>query len=126
MLFRSTEGEVLLDRTSLPEQMDSAGAARDAQAAVRSASGDEDRLIGRLPRQWRYGGRAATGMGNSVRSEVREVGIELERDPVAVVTIRYDFRLPVPRPIIVPGFAPESVDRGWSTQREKNRFAPEP
>jgi hypothetical protein len=42
-----------------------------------------------------------------VRSEIRVVGMEFERDFVAVVILRYDFRQLVPPPIVVPGFAPE-------------------
>ena len=53
----------------------------------------------RLTPAWPYDdGRAATGIGRSVPSEVREVGMELERDPVAVVTLRYDFRPSAPAP----------------------------
>ena len=59
-------------------------------------------------RGWPYHyGRAATGIGSSVRSEIRVVGMEFERDFVAVVILRYDFRQLVPPPIVVPGFAPE-------------------
>jgi hypothetical protein len=35
---------------------------------------------------------AATGMGRSTRHEVEEVEIELERRPMAVVALRYEFR----------------------------------
>jgi hypothetical protein len=65
-------------------------------------------------------------MGSAVTSEVEEVGMEIEPDPAAVVTIRYDFRPVVPRPLIVPGFAPEPDRRGWGSRREEDRFAPEP
>src|SRR5262249_59986969 len=76
---------------------------------------------------WPDDGRAATGIGRSVRSEVREVGMELERDPIAVVTLCYEFRPLAPRPLVVPGFAPEpSLERGWMTRPEDSRFAPEP
>jgi hypothetical protein len=60
-----------------------------------------------------------------VRSEVREVGMELERDPVDVVTLRYDFQPLVPPPVVVPGFAPEPRERGWGTRPGDDRFAPE-
>ena len=53
--------------------------------------------------------------------------MELERHPVAVVTLRYDFRPSPPRPLIVPGFSPEPPrERGGRTRREEGRFAPEP
>lgn len=49
---------------------------------------------------------AATGIGDKVRHEVTQIAMELERDPCAVVSIRYEFRpqlislgvLPPPRP----------------------------
>jgi hypothetical protein len=75
---------------------------------------------------FRYRGRAATGIGGSVTSEVREVSMELEQRPIAMVTIRYDFRSNRPRPRIGPGYAPEPRERGWSTRRDEGRFAPEP
>jgi hypothetical protein len=62
-----------------------------------------------------------------VRSEVREVGMELEQYPVAVVTLRYDFRPSHPQPVIVPAFAPEPPrERGGMSGREEGRFAREP
>jgi hypothetical protein len=74
---------------------------------------------GRLTPGWPYDGPAATGIGGSVRSEVRELGMELERDPVAVVTLRYDFRPLVPPPVVGPGFAPEPRrERGRQTRPE--------
>jgi hypothetical protein len=123
--------EIIPRRGAVPEREDSSGASGEALAAeavARSApdsNGGEAR--GRLAPSWRHDGRAATGIGRSVPSEVREVGMELERHPVAVVTLRYDFRPSPPRPVIVPGFAPEPPrERGWRTRREEDRFAPEP
>jgi hypothetical protein len=53
--------------------------------------------------------------------------MELERDPVAVVTVRYDFRPLAPPPVVVPGFAPEPPRESvWRTRPEDDRFAPEP
>jgi hypothetical protein len=52
--------------------------------------------------------------------------MELEREPVAVVTLRYDFRPLVPQPMAVPKFAPEPRERGRETRPEDDRYAPEP
>jgi hypothetical protein len=122
--------EIIPRRMAVPERGDSVGEAAGAPAVgavTRSAPGHAGGSAnGRLTPSWRYDGRAATGIGRSVRSEVREVGMELVRDPVAVVTLRYDFRPPVPRPV-VPGFSPEPPrERGWMTRPEDGGFAPEP
>jgi hypothetical protein len=118
-------------RGDVPERGASVGPAAGAPAAgavARSApSHDGGSARGRLTPPWCDDGRAATGIGSSVRSEVRVVGMELEGHPVAVVTLRYDFRPILPRPVVVPGFAPEAPgERGWMNRREDGRFAPEP
>jgi hypothetical protein len=123
--------EIVPHRRAVPERGDAVGAAAEAPAAgavTRSApDGDRGEARERLTLSRRHDGRAATGIGSSVPSEVREVGMELERHPVAVVTLRYDFRPSPPRPVIVPGFAPEPPrERGGMTRREEGRFAPEP
>jgi hypothetical protein len=123
--------EIIPRRMAVPERGDSLGGAAGAPAegaAARSVpSNDAGSARRRLTPAWPYGGRAATGIGGSVRSEVREVDMELEPHPVAVVTLRYDFRPSHPRPLIVPGFAPEPPrERGWTTRQEEGRFAPEP
>ncbi|HEY2154042.1 MAG TPA: hypothetical protein VGH33_00330, partial [Isosphaeraceae bacterium] len=124
--------EILPRRMAVPERGDSVGEAARAPAAgavARSApSHDGGAVRRRLAPGWPYDdGQAATVIGRSVRSEVREVGMELERDPVAVVTLHYLFRPLGPRPLVVPGFAPEpSRERGWKIRREEGRFATEP
>jgi hypothetical protein len=129
---RHRVAEIIPHRMAVPERGDSAGPAAEALApgtaahsAPRVDSGSPRR---RLPPGWSYpDGRAATGIGRSVRSEVQEVGMELERDPVAVVTLRYDFRPVVPRPLVVPGFAPAPRrERGGVSRPDFGRFAPEP
>jgi hypothetical protein len=73
--------------------------------------------------------RAATGIGRPVGSSIRVVDMDLEPEPIAVVTIRYDFRRPGHRPEPRPGFAPEPGpvrERGWAPARDDDRFAPEP
>jgi hypothetical protein len=128
---RHPVSEILPRRRGVPERGDSIGEAAGAPAAgavARSAPGHESGLARRRPTpSWPDDGRAATGIGRSVRSAVREVGMELQPDPVAVVTLRYEFRPLVPRPLVVPGFAPEPPrERGWMTRPEDSRFAPEP
>ena len=124
---RRTVPEITRHRSSVPEQRQSLGQTAEAAAtgpAVRSAPGGEDSSRRRLPPYWHYEGRAATGIGRSVPSEVREVQMELERDPVAVVTLRYAFRHSYPRPKRAPRFAPEPEE--WGTRPDDGRFAPEP
>ena len=123
--------EIFPRRMAVPERGDSVGeAAGDSRRGSRRPVGPRSRWLGEERRPTPPGpttGQAATGIGRSVRSEVREVGMDLERDPVAVVTLHYDFRPLVPRPLAVPGFAPEpSRERGWMTRPEDSRFAPEP
>jgi hypothetical protein len=79
----------------------------------------------RHARSWPDEGRAATGIGSSVRSEVHAVRMELEPHPLAVVTVRYDYRRS-PRPIVVPGFAPEPPQVRWESRREARSYSPEP
>jgi hypothetical protein len=124
-------GEVIPHRMDVPERDGSLGEAAGAPAAgavARSAPGpDGGPARGRLTFGWPDDGRAATGIGSPVRSEVREVGMELDRHPVAAVTLRYEFRRLLPRPVVVPGFTPEPHrERGWMTRPEDDRFAPEP
>jgi hypothetical protein len=122
--------EIIPHRRDVPERGDSVGAAARAPAegsAARSAPGHDGGPARRRPTpDWPHNRRAATGIGSSVSSEVREVVMELERDPVAIVTLWYDFRPLVPPPIIVPGFAPEPRGRGWRARPEESRYAPEP
>jgi hypothetical protein len=122
--------EIIPRRTDVPERENSVGAAGAlaAGAVARSASWNDGGPAGRrLTPHWRGDGRAATGIGNSVQSEIREVGMELEQHPVAVVTLRYDFRPLVPRPVVVPGFAPQPPrERAGLTRPERSYFAPEP
>jgi hypothetical protein len=123
--------EIIPHRRAVPERADAVGAAAEppsAGAAARSApDGHGGEARDRRTPSWRYHDRAATGIGRSVPREVWEVAMELERHPVAVVTLRYDFRRSHPRPVIVPGFAPEPPqERGRSTRSKEGRFAPEP
>jgi hypothetical protein len=128
---RRPSAEIVPHHMAVPERRESLGERAEATAtgaADRSVPGhDGGSARKRSAPAWPYDGRAATGIGRSVRSEVREVAMELEPHPAAVVTLRYDFRPLVPRPIVVPRFAPEPPrERGWMRRREDGRFAPEP
>jgi hypothetical protein len=120
--------EITRHRSSMPEQRQSLGQTAEAETGpavrLRSAPGGEDSSRRRLPPYWHHEGRAATGIGRSVPSEVREVQMELEREPVAVVTLRYAFHHSYTRPKPAPGFAPEPGESG--TRPDDGRFAPEP
>jgi hypothetical protein len=124
--------EIVPPRTAAPlrEEADSAaGDAPDTKAAhgaVRGRGGDEwqDRRFHRPARE-----RAATGIGRSVGSSIRVVDMDLEPEPIAVVTIRYDFRQPGHGPEPRPGFAPELRpirEREWAPAQDDDCFAPEP
>jgi hypothetical protein len=86
-----------------------AGLATDRQGRAESWRRDD--------RPWRDPGRAATGIGRSERSEVDVVDMALEREPVAEVVLRYDFRPPWHPPVFVPRTAPAP---------HVLRFSPEP
>jgi hypothetical protein len=105
---------------------ENARGATAAQGAALGRGGDarSERRAHRPARE-----RAATGIGRFVGSSVGVVDMELEPDPIAVVTIRYEFRRPGPWPQPRPGFAPEPGlirERGWALGRDDDRFAPEP
>jgi hypothetical protein len=121
--------EIIPRRAAVPDRGDALGQEAEvpaAGAAMRSAPLGDGSAHGNMSGSFGYRGRAATGIGCSVTSEVRVVSMELEHDPLAVVTLRYDFPPTPPRPIIFPGFAPEPRDSGWNTGRAEGRFAPEP
>jgi hypothetical protein len=127
---RRPVAEIIPRRMAVPEREDSVGSAAGGPAAGSAARSTPDHDGGpsrrRLPPGWPHDGPAATGIGSSVRSEVRVVDMELETDPVAVVTLRYDSRPLVPPPVRVPGFAPDPRERGWGTRPEDAHYAPEP
>ena len=73
---------------------------------------------------------AATGIGRSVGNDVRWVRIDLEREPAAEVTLRYEYRdalvrlgvLPRPQPVRPDPLRRRERARGF----EDPRFSPEP
>lgn len=73
---------------------------------------------------------AATGIGRSVGNDVRWVNLDLERDPAADVTIRYEYRNALvrlgvlPRPVVAD---PDPLRRRERARGFKDpRFSPEP
>jgi hypothetical protein len=123
---RRPGAEVVPGRRPVPERRGPGGAAEGsaAGAAARSApAGDGGEARERLAPSWHDDGRAATGIGSSVPSGVREVDMELDRHPVAVVTLRYHFRPSRPRPILVPRFAPEPASPHMPSPMSDDRSA---
>jgi hypothetical protein len=93
-----------------------------ARSAHDSAAGGDHSHRGK---RWRDG-RAATGIGASVRSEVQAIHMELDPHPAGVVTLRYDFRPTPSRPIPSHGFAPEPPHwRERDARRHDRHFSPE-
>jgi hypothetical protein len=123
---RSSGGEIIQPRAAASVREEARGAPERTLDSTAALGAVRDRDAGawreRMPRRPARD-RAATGMGGSLGSPVRVVDMELDPDPVAVVTIRYDFRRPRPWPEPLPRFAPE---RGGATRRDDARFAPEP
>jgi hypothetical protein len=102
--------------------------ARDVAGAEATPSeGGEPRRERAMDHRFR-GGRAATGLGDPVRHEVEEVAMELERHPVAEVTIRYRYRPASWHPGELPRYAPEPEEprRREGDRGEDRRFSPEP
>ncbi len=76
---------------------EASGSRRDAAGAPRAALGAAQALSDEF---------AATGMGQRDSHEVSELFLELERDPVASIRVRYEFR---PQ-LVKLGILPRSVD----------------
>jgi hypothetical protein len=108
------------------------GEAESMQEGPSSSQGAESARTekrGLERRPWRYEDGAATGMGRSEGSEIRVVAMELERQPVGEVELRYLYRHvwrgPEPMPLFAPAAeAPHRTDLGAG--REELRFCPEP
>jgi len=70
------------------------------------------------------GDYAATGIGRSVRNDVWWVNMELEKQPTAEITIRYEYYSALRRLGVVP---PVYAEPDPLTRREQSRgFSPEP
>ena len=89
------------------------GAARDAQRAPSSATA--------APPSDDY---AATGMGDKLHNEVQTVDIDLEKQPVASVRIRYEFRQQLVKLGVLPRF--ESPLERREHAKGFEQFCPEP
>jgi hypothetical protein len=96
-------------------------ASADSQSAARSGSG----TIAPAPDD-EY---AATGIGRSVRNDVRWVNMDLDSRPAGEVTIRYEFYQGLVRLGIMPRpyYRPDPLRRReGATGFEDRRFSPEP
>jgi hypothetical protein len=104
------------------------GEMKSAPQSSQSSSGAgaaADRSAGRA----RDDGYAATGIGRSVGNDVRWVNLDLERDPAAEVTLRYEYR-----PALVRlGVLPRRYDQPDPLRRRERargfddpRFCPDP
>ncbi len=71
---------------------------------------------------------AATGIGRSVQNEVRWIRMDLERQPAAEVTIRYEYRAGLVKLGIIPRDNPRTdvLDRRERARGFQPRFCPEP
>jgi len=93
VFFRERNRPVTILRPSdAPRPSDSASAIGNAQPQLRAEASRDS--------------QAATGIGRSVRNDVREIDMDLESRPAAEVTVRYEYA------------------RGYEYSR--NRFCPEP
>lgn len=71
---------------------------------------------------------AATGIGRSVRNDVQWIKMELERQPVGDITIRYEYRAALVRLGIIPRDYPRPgvIDRRERAQGFEPRYCPQP
>jgi hypothetical protein len=103
------------DRASNAPSANAAGAGQPKERAATRSDDDE---------------YAATGIGRSVGNDVRWVNLDLERDPAADVTIRYEYRAALVSLGILP--RPVAVDSDPIRRRERARgfkdprYCPEP
>ena len=71
---------------------------------------------------------AATGIGRSVRNDVRWLNLDLERNPVASIALRYEYRPELVRLGVLPApYYPDPMERREkSTGFRDHRYSPEP
>jgi hypothetical protein len=71
---------------------------------------------------------AATGIGRSVRNDVRWLNLDLQRDPVASVSFRYEYRPELVRLGVLPRpYNPDPIERREkATGFRDGRYSPEP
>ncbi|HET6892435.1 MAG TPA: hypothetical protein VFH31_15135, partial [Pyrinomonadaceae bacterium] len=101
-------------RSEAPSSGESQSAARDRSGAIAPVPDDE---------------YAATGIGRSVRNDVRWVNMDLDSRPAGEVTIRYEFYQGLVRLGIMPRpyYRPDPLGRReGATGFEDRRFSPEP
>jgi hypothetical protein len=93
-----------------------------SQPAPSSESAQEGRALKRAPSDDEY---AATGIGRSVRNDVRWIDMDLDSNAAAQLTIRYEYSSALRRLGVVP--RPYVVEPDPLRRREQSRgFSPEP
>lgn len=103
--------------------------AREAATAEAPAASASRSLRDRESSPRRDDDRAATGIGRSVRHDVRSVEMDLEPQPVAEVAIHYRYRPELLRLGVLPRrYAPERAEPRISERPsdDDRRFSPEP
>ena len=92
------------------------------KSAPSTGSAGEERALKRAPVDDDY---AATGIGRSVRNDVRWIEMDLDSNPAAQLTIRYEYYSALRRLGVVP--RPYEVEPDTLRRREQSRgFSPEP
>ena len=113
------------DRESAGRDDQRSGAAPQAAPAEPSERDHSKKSSSSSPVPALSDGYAATGMGNQTRFGVTRVDLELEKEPSAVVRLRYEFR---PQ-LIALGVLPRDPDSSRIAHRERARgfeeFCPE-
>jgi hypothetical protein len=102
------------NRSEAPKAGEAQGMARDRSGTIAPVPDDE---------------YAATGIGRSVRNDVRWVNMDLDSRPAGEVTIRYEFYQELVRLGIMPRpyYRPDPLRRReGATGFEDRRFSPEP
>lgn len=99
------------EQSNRPAKSPSSGEAAAGERALKRAPIDDD--------------YAATGIGRSVRNDVRWVELDLDSNPAAQLTIRYEYYSALRRLGVVP--RPYDVEPDPLRRREQSRgFSPEP
>jgi hypothetical protein len=97
-----------------------------------SSTGEASRDAAKQPRMQSYpppdDESAATGIGRTVRNDVQWIKMDLERQPVGDITIRYEYRAALVRLGIIPRDYPRPgvLDRRERAQGFEPKYCPQP
>jgi hypothetical protein len=127
VFFRERQRPVTLrrDAPGCGDRHDAGGGAASSAPAAPEARGSlESKAAGAQSLADEY---AATGIGSRRSNEVERVSLELERDPAAVVRVRYEFRPQLERlGLLAPLSTPSPLDRREGASGFSGRYCPEP